>query len=323
MTATIDLLGFTASPFQLKMQALADYSSLTWRKLPEEVSSLRDITRLLKFRWARSRNHIQRYPGRVPGMDEYPAVPFYTLDGQSFFYDSTGLALHLDELGLTPLKLLPEGPAAHFLCRLIDEAFDEFGLYMVHHNRWVTSAHTNIMAEMTVREMRKLLPKPMHSRMKRNLSGRQVRRCPYLFSVAPQGYSCDMPPALTPPAKAGFPETHTLLDTAWRNYLSAMEHVLGAQPFLLGERFTLADASAYGQLSMNLVDGRAAELLRELAPTTFDWLCMIRDGKHRDSKGEIGASDSLNPLIECISETFIPLMQQNHRAFNEEHAMCS
>jgi glutathione S-transferase len=46
---------------------------------------------------------------------------------------------------------------------------------------------------------------------------------------------------------------------SWRRYLAAMENVLREQPFLLGQRFTLADASAYGQLSMNLVDGRAAE----------------------------------------------------------------
>ncbi len=46
-----------------------------------------------------------------------------------------------------------------------------------------------------------------------------------------------------------------------------METVLERQPYLLGDGFTLDDASAYGQLSMNLVDGRAA---KNRGQTTFN-----------------------------------------------------
>jgi len=248
-------------------------------------------------------------------MDEYPEVPYYSFDGKLFYYDSTGLALHLDSMRLPPQPLLPQEAATRFLCRLIDDAFDEFGLYMVHHNRWITSAHTNVMADMTVREMGGLLPPFARRSMKNKLARRQVRRCPYLFSVAPVGYKCDMPMALTPPSREGFPSTHELLNVAWRRYLAAMEHILEQQSFLLGERFTLADASAYGQFGMNLVDGRAAELLQELAPRTYNWLCMIRDGEHRGSAGKLPTTDTLTPLLQCIAETFIPLMQQNESAY--------
>jgi hypothetical protein len=96
-----------------------------------------------------------------------------------------------------------------------------------------------------------------------------------------------------------------------------VEGILAHQPFLLGERFTLADASAYGQLGMNLADGRAADLLQEYAPRTFQWLCMIRDGGHRGSDGKIGTTKLLNPLLQCIAETFIPLMQQNEVAYDK------
>jgi hypothetical protein len=85
----------------------------------------------------------------------------------------------------------------------------------------------------------------------------------------------------------------------------------------LGQRFTLADASAYGQLSMNLVDGRAAVLLQELAPLTYRWLCDIRDGGHRGSNGELEIRASLKPLLQIIAETFIPLMQQNEAAYED------
>jgi glutathione S-transferase len=36
--------------------------------------------------------------------------------------------------------------------------------------------------------------------------------------------------------------------------LAALEGVLTRQPFLLGARFTVADASVYGQFGMNLKD---------------------------------------------------------------------
>ncbi len=313
----ITFWGLIASPFQLKMQALADYAGLAWERWPDQAGRLQAIEVFLRLQRARRQQLVERFPGADPALDEYPEVPYYTFDRRRFYYDSTGLALQLDALETSPRKLLPEDPALRFVCRLIDEAFDEFGLYLVHHNRWVTSAATNRMGEMTAHEQRVVLPTLLRKRVARQLAQRQVRRCPYLFSVAPTGYDCGMPTALTPPSREGFPPTHVLLDTAWRRYLAAMEAVLAAQPFLLGSRFTLADGAAYGQLSMNLVDGRAADLLRELAPRTFDWLCMIRDGGHRDSRGDLYLDESLLPLLVCIAETFVPLMRQNEIAYRE------
>ena len=307
--------GLTASPYQLKMQSLADYAGVPWQRCPDQASPRQAVAMLMRLRLARTFHTVKRLPQRIRGMDEYPEVPYYSFDGRQFYYDSSGLALHLDSMELSPATLIPEGPAAGFLCRLIDEAFDEFGLYMVHHNRWVTSAQTNVMGAMTVREMDGLLPPFSQKSMANRLAQRQVRRCPYLFSVAPPGYECGMPTALTPPSREGFPPTHELLDSAWRRYLAAMEDILEQQSFLLGERFTLADASAYGQLGMNLVDGLAAELLQELAPRTYRWLCMIRDGEHCGSDGELATTDTLAPLLQCIAETFIPLMQQNEAAY--------
>jgi hypothetical protein len=142
-----------------------------------------------------------------------------------------------------------------------------------------------------------------------------VSRCPYLFSVAPEGFDARVSRRRTPPSRTGFPPTHALLDDAWRRYLAAMESLLVQQPYLLGGRFTLADASAYGQLGMNMVDPEAAELLRELAPRTWRWLCAIRDGEHRTASGELALGAALRPLLALVGETFVPLMQQNEAAY--------
>ena len=311
----ITFWGVTASPFQLKMQALADAAGISWQRAPEQVSTTRALGMAWRLRRAQRAKSIERMPRREAGLDEYPTVPFYTLDSKTFYYDSTGLAYHLEQITPAAKRLLPFDPTLRFACQLIDEAFDEFGLYMVHHNRWVVSAATNNMGEFTSRELRKLYPLGLHRRVARQLPERQVRRCPYLFSVAPKDFKAGVSAALTPPARPGFPPTHDILNGAWRRYLAAMEVILEEQPYLLGDGFTLADASAYGQLSMNLVDGRAAELLQELAPRTFRWLCMIREGKHSGSTGEPVLNACLRPLLAIIAETFMPLMRQNAAAY--------
>ncbi|MEP5763163.1 MAG: glutathione binding-like protein [Halieaceae bacterium] len=312
---TITFWGLIASPYQLKMQALADFAGHRWQRWPDQGSALAGLALLRRLRRALRKAQVERMPARFPDMDEYPSVPFYSFDRKQFFYDSSGLALHLDQLAAEQdAPLLPQDPALRFVCSLIDEAFDEFGLYMVHHNRWVTSAKTNRMGEISGGEFNTLLP-GLGRLLTRKLPARQVRRCPYLFSVAPAGFDAGVAPALTPPARDGFPPTHDLLDQAWRQYLAAMEGILTQQPYLLGDRFTLADASAYGQLSMNLVDGLAAELIEELAPATYAWLCAIRDGKHIGSRGDLYLSEPLSALLEAITETFVPLMQQNAAAY--------
>lgn len=317
---SIHFWGLTASPYQLKMQSIADFAEQSWRRLPEQGRPLENLRFIHRLRKAKGADEIVRFPTRVAGMDEYPEVPYYSLGDKKLYYDSTGLALHLDTLGQTAQALLPEPGVERFLCRLIDEAFDEFGLYMVHHNRWVTSARTNAMGIMTAREMGSWIPAPVRRSIARRLSRRQCKRLPYLFSVAPPGLDAGVDSTVTPPARDGFPPTHELLDQAWRQYLAAMEQLLNRQPFLLGQRFTLADASAYGQLSMNLIDGRAAELLQELAPRTYRWLCAIRDGEHQGSRGQLHASESLRSLLTCIADTFVPLMQQNATAWEHHHA---
>ncbi len=307
--------GVIASPFQLKVQALANHANVPWQRWPDQATLRQAFTTFRRLQSAQKSASVKKYTGRDAELDEYPAVPYYSFDGSSFYYDSSALAEHLDSLATTPTPLLPASPQLDFVCHLIDEAFDEFGLYMVHHNRWVTSAATNQMGRMTSREFRKLLPPGVRRIMAKRLPHRQVRRCPYLFSVAPAGLDLGVSPQLTPPSREGFPPTHQLLDNAWRQYLAAMENILQQQPFLLGHQFTLADASAYGQLSMNLVDGRAAELIEELAPLTFRWLCNIRDGRQAGSDGKLTLNSDLAPLMAAISETFVPLMQQNDAAY--------
>jgi glutathione S-transferase len=310
------LWGLIASPFQLKMQSLLDFNGHAWERWPQQASRLSALSMAMRLEVAKRRGTIQRFPMMSCELDEYPSVPFYTADGKNFYYDSSSMARQLDQCAEHRADLLmPRDPRQAFVCQLIDEAFDEFGLYMVHHMRWVGSAQSTPMGLMTAREFRALLPPGLVPAFARRLCRRQVSRCPYLFSVAPEGYDAGVASDRTPPSRPGFPATHALLDEAWRGYVAAIEHLLADQPYLLGERFTLADASAFGQLGMNLVDPQAIKRLEAFAPRTFRWLCAIRDGHHRQGRGDLALTSSLEPLMRIITSTFIPLMRQNEKAY--------
>ncbi len=313
------LWGLTASPYCLKMISLLNYHNASRRQMPDSFSLLKFWLIYARLQRLKSRGKVRRFGGMKQGMDEYPAVPFYTPDGKTFYYDSTGLAWHLDSLETRETHpLIPKQPELRFVAQLLDEAVDEFGLYMVHHHRWVTSAATNTMGRFTAKEMK--VPSFLIPLVARRLSIRQVQRCPYLFSVAPDGFDAGVANVKTPPSREGFPPTHDLLNQAWYKYLSALEAILEVQPFVLGQRFTLADASIYGQFSMNLVDGKANDLLQEFAPRTHAWLCNIRDGGHLGGPNELALSPQLMDLLEVIGQTFIPLMQQNYAAWEKEVA---
>jgi len=311
----LTLWGLEASPFLLKLEALLNSRGLPFRRLPRDGGRLENMLMAWRLARARRRGLVRRYP-RMDPLDEYPEVPYLIADGRDIQYDSSAAARWLDaESAAANPPFFPADPALGFVASLIDEAFDEYGLYMVHHQRWVCSAADTAMGEVTAGELARLLPPPLASRVRVRVPRRQTRRCPYLFSVAPQGYTAPVEPLRVPPSRPGFPATHRLLERSWRRYLDAVEQLLARRPYLLGEGFTVADASAYGQLSMNLIDPTTAAELQRLAPRTYRWLLRIRDGGHRDDRGELGLDTALRPLLDIIMDTFAPLMAQNAAAY--------
>lgn len=312
--------GSELSPFALKLRALCDYAEVPYRWLPAQGGRLENYRALRLVSRAKRTRTVCRYP-HPSDLDEYPLVPFLIENQRHVYYDSSALAHWLDDFHPPPPgPLFPGDGALAFVAQLIDEAFDEFGLYMVHHNRWVLSAATNDAGERLAREFAGVLLPGMGRVLARRFARRQVRRLPYLFSTAPPGFSLAVPPALMPPSRQGFPETHGLLSEAWEAYLRATEGILIRRPYVLGERFTVADAAVYGQLGMNLADPTAADRMRTVAPTTYRWLCEIRDGGHVRSGGHLDLHDGLAALLDVIRRTFVPLMRQNESAYEEARA---
>jgi len=309
--------GVELSCFTLKLQACLQHAGRPYRRLPDQGGYIENTRTLLSLELAKRRKQVSRYPSLNKNLDEYPAVPFLSHDGKHFQYDSSAIAQWLDtRTSHAHSALYPAKPALRFIAQLIDEAFDEFGLYLVHHMRWVGSAKSNQMGKRLAKEFRNALPPVGPWVLSKSFPRRQVRRCPYLFSVAHANYKSGVAKSLTPPARVGFPETHTLLNHSWKKYLSGMEAILSKQAYLLGDQFTIADASAYGQLGMNLVDPEAANKMKRLAPHTYDWLHQIYQKKHaQQANTSLYLSEAIKPLLSTIMLTFSALMVQNAQAY--------
>jgi glutathione S-transferase len=305
------------SPFLLKLESMLAHHDFAWRRLPRDGSRVENVRTMLTVNRAiRLRTAIR--PPANDALDEYPLVPYLVTTGGEVLYDTSALAPWLDARSADFARpLVPRDRAVRFVASILDEAFDEIGLYMVHHNRWKLAATDNDRAgKRLAAEYARFLPPGSGALFERWFASRQIRRLPYLFSVASRGYAVPgLPASRTPPSREGFPPTHELLEELWTRTLAALEQLLTAQPFLLGAAFTIADASVYGQLSMNLTDGVAARRLRELAPRTFDWLCAIRDRAHAGQRGEPRLTPILQPLFSLILDSFVPLMQQNAAAY--------
>lgn len=327
MPSSWALWGVDLSPFALKVEALLRFADVPFRWLPAEGSPLeahrfngrrqRVVTGRLELTWP-----------RMTELDELPLVPFLFGPGGENLYDSSAIADWLDVRAPHPAAgwapLLPvDDPAARLAVRMVDEALDEVGLYLVHHNRWVVAARDNDAGDRLARQMRPLLG-PASRLLGRRFAVRQVRRLPYLFSVADPSTAAfdDLPPRLRPPPRDGFPPTHALLEQLFSELLAAVEPVLAARPYLFGDRFCVADASLYGQLGMNRLDPSAWSWITRDAPATARWIERLAAGDFAGHRAEasLAPDAALAPLFAWIARAFVPLMQQNHAAWRRLRA---
>lgn len=313
------LWGSELSPFFLKLEALCRHAGLPTERRPDGGTALENLRLMTRLRLAQARRRVKRWPSAQPD-DEYPLVPYlFTADGD-IHYDSSGIAGWLDAHPPSAAEpLIPHEPLLAFVCKLIEEALDEVGLYLVHHHRWVVSRGENDAGQRLAQEFRSLVPGFAQPLVAESFSRRQTRRLPYLFSVAPDNKRWSPGRWPDPPARAGFPATHRRLEQSWDELVDAAERLLSQQPYLLGERFTLADAALYGQLGMNLSDPSSEQRLRERAPRLRAWLGAIAAGRHVGSRGELRLHPDLAPLLAWVQRDFIPLMRANAAAATSSH----
>lgn len=308
------VFGSELSPYALKLLLCCRHAGLPHRFLPAQGSYVENLRCMLRVQALKSGFKALTWPPMTED-DELPLVPYLLGPDGEILYDSTAIAEWLDAPRGAAQRLIPTDPLAGFIARLIDDYADECLLYVVHHQRWVVSARDNDAGRRLAAEFHHTLG-PLQPLLARFFSARQVRRLPYLFSVAagPAGFE-DLPATRRPPARAGFPPTHALLEDMHARLARLLDALLSTRPYLLGTAFTLADAAIYGQLAMNLSDPTTAAWLRTQTPRLYAWLLALHAGQPPIVEAAEWRIDSvLQPLLAEIARIHLPLMQQNAAA---------
>lgn len=315
------LLGSVLSPFSNKLRLLCSHAGLPFRWLPEEGSTLENLeVQALRQALRRGLRRLTYPP--LGALGELPLVPFLFGPRGDSYYDSSAIGRYLhDYPPLRPgVPLLPSAPVPRFFCLFLEEAFDELGLYILHHQRWVRSARSTRAPQRVAAEFSSLVPWPLQPLAQRRFAARQVRRLPYLFSVAAaDAEASDLPRHRRPPARSAFPPTHALLEILFVRWLSAIEQALVETPFLFGPALTIADAAVYGMISSHLaLDPESTQWIETHTPTLARWTRELEKGaSHRVRYAPLPASTppSLLPLIRVVTESFVPLLLQNEAAY--------
>lgn len=301
------ILGSALSPFAQKVRAACAAAGVEARWLPDE-GGRRDAWRVA---WERARLvHGLRSPS--PPLDplgELPLVPYLFGPRGEAMVDSTAIARSLRD-GV----LHPAAPRARFVCDLIEESLDEVGLYLLHHQRWVRSAASTRAVPVVTHEFRHLVPAPLRERIGERFAARQVRRLPYLFSVAPAGLRLPgVPEHRQPPSRAGFPPTHALLDATFAGWTDALECALAGGPYLFGDGPSVADCALAGILSSHLeVDPETAEDLRRRCPRLVAHAATFHTPKNASAR--FAPSPATERAAETLARTALPILLANERA---------
>jgi len=316
--AKFRLMTSQLSPFSLKIQSCLAYTGHSYECLPAQGGKLQNMLAAMKVEIAKRRGTIYKHP-RMTALDEYPGVPFLIEPKGRVQYDSSAISKWLDTQPnpKQDRKLWPKDPALAFVAQFIDEAMDDFAINIAHHMRWLHSAQTNTAGVRLFKEFSGFPFFALKKGFPAWFSKRQVRRLPYLLGMPAQNFQQDGPNYLKAPIKQGWPATHELLDTCWSEYITGLEAVLSKQAYLLGDRFTIADASVYGMFGILLDDPAADQDMFKRTPVLHNWLIKIKNNQHVQdmANGELRLSEHLKPLLTTMTNTFVPLMQQNEAAY--------
>lgn len=287
-----------------------------------------------------ARHFLIKLENPPSNLGELPLVPFVLCPKTGkIWYDSSyicnrifaGNFLEKD----TKLNETEDPPELKFLVDLIDEFFDEFGLYMVHFERWCNEGNNvhetpgdflikkEIFSEKHRPNMARIVPSFVKDKLARFFDRRQIRRLAYLFAISDKNVRLPHPELPFPPSTVShpeFPPTWEFLSKSYDEILRCCKEIFSKRDCLFGNKYTIADASVFGILNMNArQDVGTRKKMEKKALNLVLWLDkMDKSTEISQNFGSFHLDSILSdlvPLVSIILRIFPPLMKQNEISY--------
>jgi len=196
--------------------------------------------------------------------------------------------------------VLPDDPAAAYLCRLLEEYADE-GLWRpAMYYRWAFKKDALLDARRFTEDFMKFPLTP--SAVLRWTARRRQQRA-YIRGL---GVTAE---------NRGDVERH------YRDELADLEAVFRLRPFLFGERPSLADFGYFASMFRHFaIDPTPARIMRNEAPGVYEWVARMWNARCGRLAGgawapsQDGLPDGLAPLLQRAARRYLPVLHANAKA---------
>ncbi|MBV8962272.1 MAG: glutathione S-transferase [Hyphomicrobiales bacterium] len=267
-----ELIGANASPYSRKLLAVLRYRRLpyTWRvqdpaTLPSDVAGQLRLMPMLRMS-----------------------------DGKRFECDSTPLAHMLEARHPKVRSIIPDDPAAAFLCHLIEDYADEWCTKMMYYFRWSDAEAARICARWVIRDLRPELHGAELAAAQSAFFQRQRDRREMVGCA---------------------PENGPLIEAHFGELLRTLNLLGGPDRYLFGTRPSLADFALYGQLFQLTLDSWPQAVVRRDAPLVENWVCRLDDASGVDGEWDAldgGASYAARmATLRMIGRGYLPFLVKN------------
>ncbi|MFT4769833.1 MAG: glutathione S-transferase [Glaciecola sp.] len=277
----IQLIGATASPYTQKMLAL-----LRYRRIPYTVT------------WGDPAKVCEALGIEPPKPALLPTFLVKNDAVVSAICDSTPIIRHLEDAH-RERSVLPADPALAFIDYLIEDFADEWCTKYMFHYRWHFAEDADKAGTILPLAMETSISEESIATFKKFFSERQIGR---LFVVGSND------------------TTAPVIDASYRRFLTAMEHHLAQQPFMLGNRPAAGDFGLQGQLSQLVgFDPTPRAITHEVSPRTVAWVDRMYDlsGLAPTDSDWVNLEDqasSLRELMQEIGRVYVPAQLANAKA---------
>jgi glutathione S-transferase len=238
-------------------------------------------------------HHFNRTVPQATGVSQMPAV---ALPDGRWMTDTTPTIAWLETQHPEP-AVIPADPLQAFASRLLEDYADEWLWRPAMHYRWSYAPDARLLSERIVTELLPDVPAP-HA-----LKRWMIRRRQYGGYVRGDGVTAS---------------TRAHVEGIYLRTLDALEAVVAARPFLLGDVPTLADFGFFASMFRHFgIDPTASTIMRDRAPGVYAWVARLWNARAGVTIGPLvaGVPGDWAPLLDDVGAAYLPYLCANAEAW--------